>query len=214
LIENLGTRAVAEVTGLAIRRSQRADTIAAGSDGTREVPAGYPVIVRTPERVDMGRVGPRQDCGRDCLDGRTSPSSRGGTEDPKFFPKLAVACHLHLQEQQWARQFHRPGPRAHPRLIYRRRPWAHTARTTVGVGARPARAVSRGRHLETLVSLISIDEGAKVDISWTKKDGTKHTQPALTKPGTHTKCFGPVRSVTAHGQEGDAVITRVTCKCS
>jgi hypothetical protein len=54
----------------------------------------------------------------------------------KFFPKLAVACHLHLQEQQWARQFYRHGSRAHPRLIHRRRPWVHTASTTVDVERR------------------------------------------------------------------------------
>jgi len=54
----------------------------------------------------------------------------------EFFPKLAVACHLHLQEQQWARQFHRRGPRAHPHLIHRRRPWARTASTTIDVERR------------------------------------------------------------------------------
>ena len=54
----------------------------------------------------------------------------------KFFPKLAVACHLHLQEQHWARQFHRRGSRAHPQLIHRRQPWAHTASTTINVERR------------------------------------------------------------------------------
>jgi hypothetical protein len=54
----------------------------------------------------------------------------------KFFPKLAVACHLDLQEQQWARQFRRRHPRAHPHLIRSRRPWAHTTRATIDVERR------------------------------------------------------------------------------
>ena len=54
----------------------------------------------------------------------------------KFFPKLAVACHLDLQEQQWARQFRHRHPRAHPHLIRSHRPWAHTTRTTIDVERR------------------------------------------------------------------------------
>ena len=59
----------------------------------------------------------------------------------KFFPKLAVALHLHLQEQHWARQFHRRGSRAHPQLIHRRQTWAHTASTTINVERRSGPAV-------------------------------------------------------------------------
>ena len=54
----------------------------------------------------------------------------------KFFPKLAVACHLDLQEQQWARQFRHRHPHAHPQLIRSRRPWAHTTCTTIDVERR------------------------------------------------------------------------------
>jgi hypothetical protein len=53
----------------------------------------------------------------------------------KFFPKLAVACYLHLQEQQWERQFRR-GPGAHLRLLRSRRPWARTTGTTINVERR------------------------------------------------------------------------------
>ena len=52
----------------------------------------------------------------------------------KFFPKVAVACHLHVQEQHWARQFHRRS-RAHPQLTRRRR-WARTEAVTVEVEPR------------------------------------------------------------------------------
>ena len=54
----------------------------------------------------------------------------------KLFPKLAVASHLYLQEQEWERQFHRQRSRTHPQLIHRRRPWAHTASTTIDVERR------------------------------------------------------------------------------
>jgi len=53
----------------------------------------------------------------------------------KFFPTLAVACHLHWQEQQWERQFRRRRPPAHPHLIRRRR-WARTVASTVEVERR------------------------------------------------------------------------------
>lgn len=53
----------------------------------------------------------------------------------KFFPKLAVACHLYLQEQQWERRLARAGHRRHPCLI-RRRGWVHTAFATVHVQRR------------------------------------------------------------------------------
>ena len=54
----------------------------------------------------------------------------------KFFPRLAVACHLHLQEQQWERQFRRRQPRAHLHRRRARRPWAHTQRTIIDVERR------------------------------------------------------------------------------
>lgn len=53
----------------------------------------------------------------------------------KFFPKLAVACHLYVQEQQWERRLTRGGHRRHPCLI-RRRGWVHTAFATVHVERR------------------------------------------------------------------------------
>jgi hypothetical protein len=53
----------------------------------------------------------------------------------KFFPTLAVACHLYLQEQQWERRLQRRGQRTHPHRI-RRRGWVHTAFTTVHVERR------------------------------------------------------------------------------
>jgi len=53
----------------------------------------------------------------------------------KFFPKLAVACHLYLQEQQWERRLQRRRHRTHPHRI-RRRGWVHTAFTTVHVERR------------------------------------------------------------------------------
>jgi len=71
----------------------------------------------------------------------------------KFFPKLAVACHLHLQEQQWERQFRRP--RVHPQLIRRHRRWARTAPTTLTVERRSAhrrhrRFCAARRHWKSL----------------------------------------------------------------
>lgn len=53
----------------------------------------------------------------------------------KFFPKLAVACHLYLQEQQWERRLRRRGHRMHPHVI-RRCGWVHTAFATVHVERR------------------------------------------------------------------------------
>lgn len=43
----------------------------------------------------------------------------------KFFPKVAVACHLYLQEQQWEVEVQRRHPRAHLQFVRRRR-WART----------------------------------------------------------------------------------------
>jgi hypothetical protein len=50
----------------------------------------------------------------------------------KFSPKVAAACHLYLQEQQWDRRLARRGGRAHPHVI-RQRPWAHTTLPSVQV---------------------------------------------------------------------------------
>jgi hypothetical protein len=55
----------------------------------------------------------------------------------KFFPKLAVACHLSLQEQQWERRLTRRGRRTHPQRI-RRRAWVHTELGNVHVERRSA----------------------------------------------------------------------------
>ncbi len=48
----------------------------------------------------------------------------------KFFPKVAVACYLYLQEQQWEADIRRRHPRPHLRFVHRRR-WARTDLTTI-----------------------------------------------------------------------------------
>jgi len=78
----------------------------------------------------------------------------------KFFPKLAVACHLYLQEQQWEHQWERRlrrrGHRTHPRVSRRRRRWAHAEFPTVHVERRSEHRRQRRfcparRHWKSLV---------------------------------------------------------------
>jgi hypothetical protein len=73
----------------------------------------------------------------------------------KFFPTLAVACHLHWQEQQWERQFRRRRPPAHPHPFAAgggpaplpRRSRSNAGPSTDSTGASAPRAVTGNRWL-------------------------------------------------------------------
>jgi hypothetical protein len=101
----------------------------------------------------------------------------------KFFPKLAVACHLHLQEQQWERQFRRRS-RAHPQLIRRRQRWAHTAPTTLDVERRSEhrrhrRFCAARRHWK---SLAHVRGGRRFLAKLSRSSPESVTRPVFMRP--------------------------------